>query len=471
MKNRKNITIELEIESNGFEGSSVARKDGLVYFVKGAIAGDKVNALVIKKKKKYCMANMLELLEPSPERIEPKCKYFGTCGGCSWQMLSYPNQLKWKRQHVIDSFEHIAKISPKIIEETIPSVREFHYRNKMEYSFSASRWLFDSEIKSISPIENKNFALGLHVPGRYDKVIDLDYCLIDEEINDEIVNKIRQKAVELKITAYNTFTKKGFLKNLALRNSVKNNEIMVILITDDIKEENEQTFIDWYKTEFGEFFPTISNIVHAINNKVTPVAIGSIVFTKGRGFITEDILGISYQISPFSFFQTNSYQLDRFIGKIIEIADIKPTDIVWDLYCGTGSITLPAAKQAKHIYGLELSETAIGDARKNAELNNLTNVEFFCEDLHRDHIPALLNSLPAPDVLIIDPPRAGMHKNLVAHLLELAPKRIVYVSCNPATQARDCEILSDKYTIERIVPCDMFPQTYHIESIALLERR
>lgn len=471
MKNRKNITIELEIESNGFEGSSVARKDGLVYFVKGAIAGDKVNALVIKKKKKYCMANMLELLEPSPERIEPKCKYFGTCGGCSWQMLGYQNQLKWKRQHVIDSFEHIAKISPKIIEETIPSVREFHYRNKMEYSFSASRWLFDSEIKSISPIENKNFALGLHVPGRYDKVIDLDYCLIDEEINDEIVNKIRQKAVELKITAYNTFTKKGFLKNLAIRNSVKNNEIMVILITDDIKEENEQALIDWYKSEFGEFFPTISNIIHAINNKVTPVAIGSIVFTKGRGFITEDILGISYQISPFSFFQTNSYQLDRFIGKIIEIADIQPTDIVWDLYCGTGSITLPAAKKAKHIYGLELSETAISDARKNAELNNLTNVEFFCEDLHRDHIPALLNSLPLPDVLIIDPPRAGMHKNLVAHLLELAPKRIVYVSCNPATQARDCEILSDKYTIERIVPCDMFPQTYHIESIALLERR
>jgi 23S rRNA (uracil1939-C5)-methyltransferase len=417
------------------------------------------------------MANMLELLEPSPERIEPKCKYFGTCGGCSWQMLGYQNQLKWKRQHVIDSFEHIAKISPKIIEETIPSVREFHYRNKMEYSFSASRWLFDSEIKTISPIENKNFALGLHVPGRYDKVIDLDYCLIDEEINDEIVNKIRQKAVELRITAYNTFTKKGFLKNLAIRNSVKNNEIMVILITDEVKEENEQALIDWYKTEFGEFFPTISNIVHAINNKVTPVAIGSIVFTKGRGFITEDILGISYQISPFSFFQTNSYQLDRFIGKIIEIADMKPTDIVWDLYCGTGSITLPAAKKAKHIYGLELSETAISDARKNAELNELTNVEFFCEDLHRDHIPALLNSLPAADVLIIDPPRAGMHKNLVAHLLKLAPKRIVYVSCNPATQARDCEILSDKYTIERIVPCDMFPQTYHIESIALLERR
>ncbi len=471
MKNRKNITIELEIESNGFEGSSVARKDGLVYFVKGAIAGDRVNALVIKKKKKYCMANMLELLEPSSERIEPKCKYFGTCGGCSWQMLDYQNQLKWKRQHVIDSFEHIAKISPKIIEETIPSVREFHYRNKMEYSFSASRWLMDDEIKSDSQIENKYFALGLHVPGRYDKVIDLEYCLIDEEINDEIVNKIRLKAVELKITAYNTFTKKGFLKNLAIRNSVKKNEIMTILITDDIKEENERTFTDWFRNEFGEFFPTVSNIVHAINNKVTPVAVGTIVFSKGPGFITEDILGISYQISPFSFFQTNSYQLDRFIGKIIEIADIKPNDIVWDLYCGTGSITLPAAKKAKHIYGLELSETAISDARKNAKLNNLANVEFFCEDLHRDHIPALLNSLPPADVLIIDPPRAGMHKNLVAHLLELAPKRIVYVSCNPATQARDCEILSDKYIIERIVPCDMFPQTYHIESIALLERR
>lgn len=471
MKNRKNITIELEIESNGFEGSSVARKDGLVYFVKGAIAGDRVNAMVIKKKKNYCMANMLELIEPSSERIEPKCKYFGTCGGCSWQMLDYQNQLKWKRQHVIDSFEHIAKISPKIIEETIPSVREFHYRNKMEYSFGASRWLMDDEIKSDEQIANKYFALGLHVQSRYDKVIDLDYCLIDEAINDEIMNKIRSKAVELNITAYNTFTKKGFLKNLALRNSVKNNEIMVILITDDVKEENEQTFIDWYKNEFGELFPTVSNIVHAINNKITPVAIGSIAFCKGPGFITEDILGISYQISPFSFFQTNSYQLDRFIGEIIEIADIKPTDIVWDLYCGTGSITLPAAKKAKHIYGLELSETAISDARKNAELNNLTNVEFFCEDLHRDHIPALLNSLPAPDVLIIDPPRAGMHKNLAAHLLELAPKRIVYVSCNPATQARDCEILSDKYTIERIVPCDMFPQTYHIESIALLEKR
>jgi len=467
-KRKRSEIVDLSIDSIGFEGVAIARKDNIVYFVKGAIAGDKVKAYTKKKKKSYIETRLIEITEPSKDRIEPVCKYFGVCGGCSWQMLGYDNQLFWKRTHVRDAFERIGKLKETIINQVIPSKNELNYRNKMEFSFGASRWLYTSEIEQDDDIVSKNFALGLHIPGRYDKVLDVDKCYIHQELSDSMINDVRAKAIEMGITAYDTNTQKGFLRNLGIRYSLKNNNFMVNLITKEVIIDDENKYLDWYFNEFSLKYSQIISQIHTVNDTVSQIAFGEIRKIKGDDHLVESILGIDYRISPFSFFQTNSGQLDTFIGEIINTANIKPTDIVWDLYCGTGSITLPASKLCNKIIGIELVESSIYDAKINAEANNITNVDFYCEDLHKDSIPELFNNLPKPDVIIIDPPRAGMHKNLVAHLLNIKAPKIVYVSCNPATQARDCELLSEKYNVEFVTPVDMFPQTWHIEAIAFL---
>lgn len=466
---RYNEIVLLDIEAIGFQGISIARKDGLVYFVKGAVPGDKVNALIRKKKKNHIECELAELLEPSLYRVKPQCDYFGICGGCSWQHLDYEQQLKWKRQHVQDAFQRIGKIEVIQLEETLPSPEIFNYRNKMEFSFGNSRWLTKEEIESVSEIIQKDFALGLHIPGRFDKVLDIENCHIQNDYGNKILNIIKSKAIDCNVTAYDSRENQGFLRNLIIRSSVANNEIMVILITNSIQNEEEQNFIDWYDNEFGKDDIKISVIGRAVNSTRSPVATEKPMITKGNDYITENILGIDFRISPYSFFQTNSKQLNQFIGEIISRAELKSSDIVWDLYCGTGSISLPASKQCKEIIGIEMFEGSVADARKNAELNNITNAKFICADLHEKKIPDLLNSLPKPDVIFIDPPRAGMHTNLVNHLLEIGAKRIVYVSCNPTTQARDCALLSEKYTVKSIKPVDMFPHTFHVEAIAVLD--
>lgn len=468
-RSKKNIVVDLDIETIGLQGVAVGKIDGMVYFVKGAVAGDKVRARVFKKKKSYSEARILEFLHKAENRIEPKCDYFEYCGGCSWQMLSYADQLYWKERHVREAFQHIGAFKDINVTAPLQSPTEYHYRNKMEFSFGTSRWLFDFEIESDEDIKQKEFALGLHIPGRYDKIIDVKQCHIHQKINDKLLEIIRDKAIEMEVTAYHNYQKVGFLRNFVLRYSKMNNDVMVVLVTNKFENENEKYFIDWFNKEFALDIPEVTNVIHAVNDRITPVAIGKIKTTRGTGYLTEKILGIEYQISPFSFFQTNPFQLDNFIGKIIDYANIDENHTIWDLYCGTGSITLPASKKCKNIVGIELVESSIKDAKYNAKINEIDNVQFYCEDLHKKDIPELLNSLPKPDTIIIDPPRAGMHKNLVHHLLKLETERIVYVSCNPATQARDCEILAEKYEIELVTPVDMFPQTYHIEAIAILK--
>jgi len=463
--------VELEIESIGFQGISIARKEGLVYFVKGAVPGDIVNAKVRKKRKNHIETTIIEILKPSEHRITPKCNYFGVCGGCSWQHLSYEQQLICKKQHIIDAFTRNVKVDVGYFEDTLASPKVFNYRNKMEFSFGASRWLTKEEIDSNDNIIQKEFALGLHVPGRYDKIIDIQQCHIQKEICNKVLNRIREKALELEVTAYNTHSHEGFLRNLVLRTSDAKNEIMVVLVSKDIKSENEQVFLSWFERDFKELVSEVTVIAHAVNNTFSPVAFGDTRIISGTGYITENILGIDFRISPYSFFQTNSSQLNKFIEEIIKVGDISDSDIAWDLYCGTGSITLPASKVCKDIIGIELFEGSIKDARGNAGLNKITNAEFICADLHKKDISTLLDSLPYPDIIFIDPPRAGMHKNLLHNILIINPEKIVYVSCNPATQARDCEILSEKYDVISIKPVDMFPHTFHLESIALLKRK
>ena len=468
MKKQKDIYIELEVESIGFQGIAVARKDGIVYFVKNGLPGDTVLAKVKRKKKNYFETTLSEIIKPSEYRISAPCSYFEFCGGCSWQELVYSEQLKWKKQHVRDAFERIAKIEVGTIDDTLASPKEFEYRNKMEFSFSAHRWFSIEEISSEEEIIQKNFALGLHAPGRYDKVIDMNECLIQQKTANKVLEILRDKALTLGISAYDTHNQSGYLRNVIIRTTEFNQELMVVLVTNDLKSDEEKIFLDWYYEEFCDLLPEVSVLAHSLNNTLSPVATDDLTIIKGTGFITENILGINYRISPFSFFQTNSSQLNQFIGEIIKIADLNKEDIVWDLYCGTGSISLPASKSCSGVIGIEIFAGSIADAKVNAQLNNITNCEFICADIHSKDNANMFKSLPNPDVVILDPPRAGLHTNLIESLIRIKPRKIVYVSCNPTTQARDCELLSEFYKVKQIRPVDMFPHTFHVESIAEL---
>ncbi|MFA6571897.1 MAG: 23S rRNA (uracil(1939)-C(5))-methyltransferase RlmD [Bacteroidota bacterium] len=463
--------VELVIDSIAFQGAAVARKDDMVYFVKGGVPGDLVRADIIRKKRRYYEAEIAEVLEPSEHRIEPKCKYFGVCGGCSWQNLSYSEQLRWKKTHVSDALERIGKLKVPELKDTMPSPLEFNYRNKMEFSFGASRWLTKDEIVVDTEIEQKDFALGLHIPGRFDKVLDIEECHICPEIFVLILNRLREKALEYGTSAYHSRRHTGYLRNVIFRNSLSSAELMVDLITNAIGDKSDEDFHNWFSHDLIKEFPGITTLIHTVNTTVSPVSTGDSTVLKGFGFIIEKVKDINFKISHTSFFQTNSHQLGRFLDIVRDYTQIKNNEIVWDLYCGTGFFTLTLAECAKEIYGFELVASAISDAKMNAELNGLTNVHFAVADLHSKLGMAQLLSLQKPDVIIIDPPRAGMHPDLVETVLNSQAKRIVYVSCNPATQARDCELLSAVYSIVSVQPLDMFPHTYHVESVALLEKK
>jgi 23S rRNA (uracil1939-C5)-methyltransferase len=468
MKQRE--IIELKIDSLAFGGAGVARNEGTVYFVKNSAPGDHAKVMITQRKKKHKEGVVDSIISPSPFRVKPPCPYFGNCGGCSWQHIDYAEQVNQKKQIVLDSIVRIGKLDPKHIGEPMPSPMEFNYRNKMEFSFSASRWLSKDEIDKADEITNKNFAFGLHAPGRFDKAIDIESCMLQCERANQAFKVIREKSIKSGASAYNHVKHEGFFRGFLLRYSQANDQLMAMIITNTVKSKKEIEFMDYYKKEFVKLFNDRDTVLHAVSATNSPVNLDSIDLISGSGFIYEKILDIEYRISPQSFFQTNSSHLNGFISKIVECAEIAENDVVWDLYCGAGSITLPASRKCAEIYGFELVESAISDAKENAERNNINNAKFYCEDLHKKHIPELLNSMPKPDVVIVDPPRAGMHPNLVEHLAEIAPKRIVYVSCNPTTQARDLEMLKDKYQITELIPVDLFPHTYHVESICRLDK-
>jgi 23S rRNA (uracil1939-C5)-methyltransferase len=467
-KNKEQQIVELKIDSIGLEGVAVARLDNLVYFLKKAVPGDKVLAEVQRKRRNHAEAKVIEILEPSPNRIEAKCDHFVSCGGCSWQTLQYEQQLYWKRKHVQDAFERLGKVEYTSLAETLAAPKPFNYRNKMEFSFGASRWLESHEINTEIEAENKNFALGLHISGRYDKILEIKECHIQQEVGNKLLTLVRNKALELGVSAYHLKEHHGFLKNLIIRYAEAYDEYMIVSLSSTPTNDSEHEFIDWFEETLPKLLGVKASILIAYNDTVSPVAQGTIVKVNGKDYLTENILGIDFRISPFSFFQTNSSQLNNFVSKILEMADLKDTQTVWDLYCGAGTISLPASRKAKKVIGIELSESSINNARENATLNKITNVDFYCEDLHKKHIPELLDSLTKPDAAIIDPPRAGMHPDLVKTLLELEIPKLTYVSCNPATQARDCALLSEKYNVTELQPVDMFPQTYHVENIANL---
>jgi 23S rRNA (uracil1939-C5)-methyltransferase len=467
-KQQERVYETLSIQSMGNEGVSIARnEEGIVRFLKYGAPGDLVHAEIRQKRKKFAEGIIQKVIEPSPDRIEPRCEYFTHCGGCSWQHLKYEQQLHWKRQIVEDVCTRIGKFPFPEIESTLPSPRQFNYRNKMEFSFGSSAWLTEEQIASNEDFR-KGFAFGLHVPGRFDKIMNIEECHLQCTDGNILLDAIHTKAHELELSGYDPRSHEGFLRSLIIRSSKHSSEIMAILITQEPNSEQDEAFIDWWHT-IRSAFPFITSALHCINLSWSPMAQGEIVFSDGPLYITESILDIRYTISPFSFFQTNSYQLDQFVARIIDQAQIDSNAHVWDLYCGAGTITFPAAKKAHSIIGIELSESSIANAKYNQSLNNIHNSEFYAHDLHVGSAIELLKSLKQPDIIIIDPPRAGVHDTLLRHMLEISPKRIVYVSCNPATQARDIAILSEKYEVTSMIPVDMFPQTAHVESIGTLE--
>jgi 23S rRNA (uracil1939-C5)-methyltransferase len=472
---KKGKEYTLTAEAAAFEGGCVARYEGMAVFVSGCVPGDTVRALVTKTKKRYAEARTVEVLAPSSSRVPPPCFYFGTCGGCKWQNLAYGEQLRWKQQHVVDAFQRIGGLEDVEVRMTIGNAEEYWYRNKMEFSFGDQRWLTDEEIASGREF-SRDFALGLHVPGRFDRVLDVEKCWLQSELSNRVLNATRQFALDNGLSIYNTRSHVGLLRNLVIRQSRASGETMIVLVTSDDATETVDRYARFIRVEF----PDVTTIVQGINRKKAQIAFSEETrVLYGPGTITESVAGNAFTISPFSFFQTNSLQAERLYEHALDAAALTGGEIVWDLYCGAGTITLAAARRSRHALGIELNAVAIDDARANAARNGIDNVEFIAGDL-KDVLVELRaaeagadvpHHLIRPDVVITDPPRAGMHEDVVRRLLELAPARIAYVSCNPTTQARDFAILADAYRVEYVQPVDMFPQTYHVETVARLVRR
>lgn len=461
--------IELDITGSAFEGKSIARLHGLVIFVDGGVPGDLVAAEVYKAKKNHVEAKLLRLLRPSSLRTKPRCPHFGMCGGCKWQHVDYQGQLQFKQQHVIDSFERIGGFSNLPIQPIIPADEIFFYRNKMEFSFADQEWL------ELPPTEHAmpatlipSIFLGLHVPERYDKILDLKECHLQSEVSNEILRFTRGYAREMRTPVYSSETDSGYLRFLVVRQSKRTNEIMVNLVT----RTDDPSFMKSYTERLVREIATVTTIVNTLNTRKAQIAYGEQERVYwGEGVMRERLGGRTFVISAGSFFQTNTTQAERLFAAARDFGDLKSSDVVYDLYSGTGSIALFISSYVKQVVGVESVESALKDAERNAAANNVTNCEFILGDL-KDRLTRdndWMGRHPRPDVMMLDPPRSGVHTKVLERLAEIASPRIVYVSCNPATQARDVKFLCDNnYRLAKLQPVDMFPHTYHIENVALL---
>ncbi len=461
--------LTLETVSFAFEGKAVARRDdGYVVFVEGALAHETVEVEVFKAKGSFAESKLIKVIEASPERRSPLCPYFGICGGCSLQHMTYEEQLKVKTLQVRDLFHRIGGMPEVEVLDAIGSEHEYHYRNKMEFSFSDERWLMADEIGSDQPVDR--YALGLHVRNRYDRVLDTKACFLPKRVVVDIMDFTRRFVKENELGVYHPDrTPEGFARFLMIRTSEYTHEIMVNFVASRRDDEA----MEKYTKELLSTVPEVTTILFNINGRRAQVATGdSEIVTHGKGTISDKIGINQFQISANSFFQTNTKQAERLYQIAADFAGLKKTDLLWDLYCGTGTISLFVAPSVKEVLGVELVESAILDARKNADQNRVQHVNFVASDL-KNAITSeeFLAEHPAPDVMIIDPPRSGMHPDVVKQIIKLAPERISYISCNPATQARDLAMLKEIYEVKRVQPVDMFPQTYHIECVAELVRR
>jgi 23S rRNA (uracil1939-C5)-methyltransferase len=462
----KGDTFELHIDRVAFGGQGITRLDGLVIFVKGAIPGDKVKALILRKKKAYAEAKIQELLVPSVDRIQAPCPYFGTCGGCQWQQVKYERQLEYKRAHVEEALSHIGSLSGIEILDAIPSEKRFGYRNKMEFSFSDRPWLPYPPSKippSLIP-PAFSFVLGLHVPGTFDKIIDVEACLLQQERGNEILREVKRFAKESGLPPYGLKSHEGFWRFLTLRHSARHDNWMVNLVTSEMRTE---AVFPLAQRITGQF-PNVKTVVNNITARKASIAVGEReVVLAGAGTIVDRIGASTFRISANSFFQTNSLGAERLYGKVVEFADLTGRETVLDLYSGTGTIPIFLARSASRVIGMEIAESSVLDARRNCQANGIENCEFVLGDIRE----SLAHLKIRPEVMIIDPPRAGMHQDVLSRVLEIGAERIVYVSCNPPTLARDLAQMQEHYHVTQIQPVDMFPHTYHVECMAKLSKK
>lgn len=464
-KNKTFVIDSIEVENFAAEGKCFARHNGQIIFIEGSNVspGDKVKLWVNNRKKNYAEANVMELLEPSPLRIEAFCQHFGVCGGCKWQHIPYEKQLDLKWQQVSDQLQRIGKLELPVISPILGSQNVQFYRNKLEFTFSNSRWFTREEANTGEEL-NKN-ALGFHVPKRFEKVLPIEKCYLQKDPSNQIRLALRDFANQNQYSYYDHIAHEGFLRNIMIRSS-STGDLMVMVQFAQNNEEAIEAVLHHLHTNF----PEISSLNYVLNQKRNDTFYGLEVHTyHGKTFIEERMEDLVFRIRPKSFYQTNSEQAYELYKLTREYASLTGTELVYDLYTGTGTIANFVAKKAKRVIGIEYVEDAVEDAKINSQVNGINNTEFFAGDMRKFLTQEFIASKGKPDVIITDPPRAGMDEPVTKTILEVAPNRIVYVSCNPATQARDLSILSEKYTILQVQPVDMFPHTHHVENIAKLE--
>jgi 23S rRNA (uracil1939-C5)-methyltransferase len=465
-KIKKNFIIpNLEVVDISTEGKAIAKHEGLVVFITHAVPGDIVDVMVHRKKNSFAEGTVHQLITPSPYRTEPTCQHFGTCGGCKWQNFNYAKQLEFKQKYVFDAFTRIGKLDFPDLLPIIKNETEYFYRNKLEFSFSNKKWLTNEQIKNDEVVENKN-ALGFHIPGLFDKILDIDDCYLQAEPSNSIRNAIRDYAQKHKLTFFDIRNKANFLRTVMIR-TTSTGQIMVVLSVFDYLEKELFELLDFLKIKF----PEITCLQYTHNPK------GNDTFTDleiktyyGQDFIIEQMEELQFKISAKSFYQTNSAQAYKLYCITRDFANLTGNELVYDLYTGTGTIANFIAKQAEQVIGVEYVEDAIKDAIQNSKNNGIYNTKFFAGDMKNILTADFISQHGAPDVIITDPPRAGMAPEVLQVILNAAPKKIVYVSCNPSTQARDLDLIRHQYNIIKTQPVDMFPQTAHVENVVLLER-
>lgn len=467
-RKRKELPVVENVEITGVaaEGKSIARVDDMVVFIPYGAPGDVVNIKLDKKKRSYAEAHIVDMVKPSPDRVTPACEHFGVCGGCKWQHIPYESQLRYKRDQVVDALTRIAKVEIPEVNPTLGSKETFCYRNKLEYTFSCKCWITFEDLRSGREITDRN-ALGFHIPGAFDKVLDIKKCWLQDDLSNRIRLFVRQYALAKGYEFYDIKAQQGLMRTLMVR-IASTGEVMLIVVF----ARPEQEKIDDMMGAIAAEFPEITSLLYVVNQKVNDtIADQEVITFRGRDYINEEMEGLQFRIGPKSFYQTNSLQAYELYKVARRMACLKPDDLVYDLYTGTGTIANFVARQVKKVVGIEYVPEAIADAKLNSEVNGIDNTIFFAGDMKDVLTDGFIAEHGRPDVMIIDPPRAGMHEDVVNVILNARPERIVYVSCNPATQARDLALMDSLYRVEEVQPVDMFPHTHHVENVVRMTRR
>lgn len=467
-RKRKELPVVENVEITGVaaEGKSIARVNDMVVFIPYGAPGDVVNIKLDKKKRSYAEAHIVDMVKPSPDRVTPACEHFGVCGGCKWQHIPYESQLRYKRDQVVDALTRIAKVEIPEVNPTLGSKETFCYRNKLEYTFSCKCWITFEDLRSGREIADRN-ALGFHIPGAFDKVLDIKKCWLQDDLSNRIRLFVRQYALAKGYEFYDIKAQQGLMRTLMVR-IASTGEVMLIVVF----ARPEQEKIDDMMGAIAAEFPEITSLLYVVNQKVNDtIADQEVITYRGRDYINEEMEGLQFRIGPKSFYQTNSLQAYELYKVARRMACLKPDDLVYDLYTGTGTIANFVARQVKKVVGIEYVPEAIADAKLNSEVNGIDNTTFFAGDMKDVLTDGFIAEHGRPDVMIIDPPRAGMHEDVVNVILNARPERIVYVSCNPATQARDLALMDEFYRVEEVQPVDMFPHTHHVENVVRMTRR